>query len=754
MKKIFSTVVVCFWACTQLFAQQIKGKIVDEHHSPMQFVNVALLSKSDSTFIKGVITDKDGVFVLKSHENNGILKLSYIGYQTIYRNCGENDLGIITMKESNVELSGVTVKGKRPTVKVDLNKITVDVAHSYLQYLGKATDILGKIPGLTPDLQLLEGGSPTFILNGRVVNMNELAAIPSSEIKKIVVDSNPTVEYSASNKGVVYITTKTTLENTLSSEISNTSIFARNYMDMVNATINEKYKRVSNLLSVGFSYLNTTQIDNTTETVFLPQKTIESAKERQTHGKGKVFDCFYSMNWEICKRQSLGVQYTGNIGKSNINEPTKQIKNGKEMIFSQIKNGGEYMHSASVNYNNTIDSTRNLSFIADYTLKHSDDKGLADASPSVNTNSRGDYHIAGARLSYNSRRKWANIAMGTFCSTMSNKGEYTYNTDAEKYNTHENLFGAYLSLSKQFKGFYLQGGLRMEADHRKLETNTSGVFTDSTEWRLFPNLVMKKSLTEKSSIGLSVGQTISRPSFGDLNPGLYYYDAISYKVGNPQLKPSITTNVKLSYNYGDFFSSVAYNRIQNKIIELPVWTDKSIDNKNIKWMPMNFEKASNVVATAVYYYSFGPIQGDITGSFTQPFVKANYLGEEHFWNKPSWYFGVNAQSPLSHHSLVALNGSFDSGGVSTLFEHENSWTINITYMHQLLRDKLTLIVALNDIFHTDRGNNWIMKYNNIKTTMHTNGDTRYLMVKLTYNLGKLQLDDSKKTASKELLNRF
>ena len=701
-----------------------------------------------------MITDKDGVFVLKSHENNGILKLSYLGYQTIYRNCGENDLGIITMKESNVELSGVTVKGKRPTVKVDLNKITVDVAHSYLQYLGKATDILGKIPGLTPDLQLLEGGSPTFILNGRVVNMNELAAIPSSEIKKIVVDSNPTVEYSASNKGVVYITTKTTLENTLSSEISNTSIFARNYMDMVNATINEKYKRVSNLLSVGFSYLNTTQIDNTTETVFLPQETIESAKERQTHGKGKVFDCFYSMNWEICKRQSLGVQYTGNIGKSNINEPTKQIKNGKEMIFSQIKNGGEYMHSASVNYNNTIDSTRNLSFIADYTLKHSDDKGLADASPSVSTNSRGDYHIAGARLSYNSRRKWANIAMGTFCSTMSNKGEYTYNTEAEKYNLHENLFGAYLSLSKQFKGFYLQGGLRMEADHRKLETNTSGVFTDSTEWRLFPNLVMKKSLTEKSSIGLSVGQTISRPSFGDLNPGLYYYDAISYKVGNPQLKPSITTNVKLSYNYGDFFSSVAYNRIQNKIIELPVWTDKSIDNKNIKWMPMNFEKASNVVATAVYYYSFGPIQGDITGSFTQPFVKANYLGEEHFWNKPSWYFGVNAQSPLSHHSLVALNGSFDSGGVSTLFEHENSWTINITYMHQLLRDKLTLIVALNDIFHTDRGNNWIMKYNNIKTTMHTNGDTRYLIVKLTYNLGKLQLDDSKKTASKELLNRF
>ena len=47
-----------------------------------------------------------------------------------------------------------------------------------------------------------------------------------------------------------------------------------------------------------------------------------------------------------------------------------------------------------------------------------------------------------------------------------------------------------------------------------------------------------------------------------------------------------------------------------------------------------------------------------------------------------------------------------------------------------------------------------MKYNNLKTTMYTNGDMRQLMLKLSYNLGKLELDNSKKTASKELLNRL
>ena len=115
------------------------------------------------------------------------------------------------MKEISTELSGVTVKAKRPTIKMSLDKVTVDISNSYLQHLGKVTDILKRIPGLTSNLQLLEGGSPTFVLNGKVTTVQELAAIPSSEIKRIIVDSSPSAEYSASNKGVVYITTKTLL---------------------------------------------------------------------------------------------------------------------------------------------------------------------------------------------------------------------------------------------------------------------------------------------------------------------------------------------------------------------------------------------------------------------------------------------------------------------------------------------------------------------------------------------------------------
>lgn len=46
-----------------LFAQQITGKIVDEHNNPLEFANIVLLSLPDSTFITGTVSDVNGHFI-------------------------------------------------------------------------------------------------------------------------------------------------------------------------------------------------------------------------------------------------------------------------------------------------------------------------------------------------------------------------------------------------------------------------------------------------------------------------------------------------------------------------------------------------------------------------------------------------------------------------------------------------------------------------------------------------------------------
>ena len=47
-----------------------------------------------------------------------------------------------------------------------------------------------------------------------------------------------------------------------------------------------------------------------------------------------------------------------------------------------------------------------------------------------------------------------------------------------------------------------------------------------------------------------------------------------------------------------------------------------------------------------------------------------------------------------------------------------------------------------------------MEYDKIRTTMDSDFGTQYLMVKLNYNFGRSKLDNTKKSASKDIIDRL
>jgi len=84
--KIRSILIIKFLMLSLCTFAQIKG-IVREKDSnlPMEFVNVTLLSASDSAFITGTTTDSLGMFTIPNTITNGILKVSYIDCKTQFR---------------------------------------------------------------------------------------------------------------------------------------------------------------------------------------------------------------------------------------------------------------------------------------------------------------------------------------------------------------------------------------------------------------------------------------------------------------------------------------------------------------------------------------------------------------------------------------------------------------------------------------------------------------------------------------------
>ncbi|MBR4388763.1 MAG: carboxypeptidase-like regulatory domain-containing protein, partial [Prevotella sp.] len=109
----------------QAKTHDLGGKVIDENGQPMPFVNVVLLSLPDSTFVQGATTDEQGMFKIVTNINEGLFKVSNVGYETLYIKAG-NGL-TIQMKEDTKLLGEVVVKSQLPKthVKGDAMRTTV-----------------------------------------------------------------------------------------------------------------------------------------------------------------------------------------------------------------------------------------------------------------------------------------------------------------------------------------------------------------------------------------------------------------------------------------------------------------------------------------------------------------------------------------------------------------------------------------------------------------------------------------------------
>ena len=105
------------------------GRVIDEKGEPMPYVNVVLLSLPDSAFVQGAMTDMDGVFKIVTDVNEGLFKVTSVGYQTLYINAGQNLT--IQMKEDTQLLNEVVVKGQLPKTHVKGDAMRTTVAGTF-----------------------------------------------------------------------------------------------------------------------------------------------------------------------------------------------------------------------------------------------------------------------------------------------------------------------------------------------------------------------------------------------------------------------------------------------------------------------------------------------------------------------------------------------------------------------------------------------------------------------------------------------
>ena len=150
MKLVFTCLFVFVYSSIA-FSQTLIGWVIDEKSQPLPYANVVLLSLPDSAFVTGTVSDESGAFTLKANPTNLLLRVSSIGYATIYNKVRKSDLGVIQLLPDAQLLGEVVVKGDLPKVQLKGDAQVTNVQGTILEKAGTGNDLLSKLPGVSAE---------------------------------------------------------------------------------------------------------------------------------------------------------------------------------------------------------------------------------------------------------------------------------------------------------------------------------------------------------------------------------------------------------------------------------------------------------------------------------------------------------------------------------------------------------------------------------------------------------------------------
>jgi len=116
------------------------------------------------------------------------------------------------------------------------------------------------------------------------------------------------------------------------------------------------------------------------------------------------------------------------------------------------------------------------------------------------------------------------------------------------YQSNDNVYAAYATISSSIKDFGYKVGLRAESSNYTGELlNTKETFSNSYPISLFPSLFLSQKLNGNQELQVSITRRINRPNFFQLIPFTDYTDKLNITKGNAGLVPEFTQSVEMSY---------------------------------------------------------------------------------------------------------------------------------------------------------------------------------------------------------------
>ncbi|WP_266364893.1 TonB dependent receptor [Tellurirhabdus rosea] len=604
----------------------VSGEVKDAAGGPLEFATLLLVRATDSTLVKGEVSDAAGVYRIDGvGAGQYRIAATLVGYRktfsepfTLTAEKPGYTVPVLTVAQESRTLGEVKVTAKKPFIEQHPDKTVVNVENSIVATGGTALEVLEKAPGVVVDQQndvlklkgqqgvlVMIDGKPSYLSAAEVMNL--LRNTPSSSVQSIELITKPSSRYDAAgNSGIINIRLK---RNNTPGGTNGSFTLGGGYGRYPKATTGLTLNHRSGNLSLFGSYNYDFRkgwgsidvlrwLGKGTDTTF----TVRNLGYRPNEARSHVFKA--GADYAFGSRTSLGLMVNGTLAdnRAQINNsnlvysPQGTLQSSTTFINTSSRNTERFV--ANVNFRHQFDSTgrvggpRELTLDADYSRVNIDPYDLMTTrqysaggepvgQPLLQRNtSPSEVTVRAAKLDYvHPFGKDAKLEAGWKSSYVTtdnnvlfenqNAGGWTGDPRRSNHFIYdETIHAAYVNGNRTLGPWTVQAGLRLEATDSRGNSITMNRIVDRQYVNLFPSLFVTRNLGKDHQLRYSYSRRIDRPSYFDLNPFIYVMDVYTYREGNPFLKPQYTNAFELAYTYkGESTVSLSYNRTTDVITQ-------------------------------------------------------------------------------------------------------------------------------------------------------------------------------------------
>lgn len=703
---------------------------------------------------------------------NRIIPLFFIA--GIFANAQEKKK--IDSAEAVREIQAVTLEGKKKLIERKVDRTVFNVENSVTVQGGDAMDALKVTPGVKINgetIGLTGKSSVKVMVNDKVVQLdgeelqNYLKSIPTANILKIEVITNPPAKYEAEgNSGLINIQLKEAKQNNSSATLRSSyqQGFYAQFMEGVGFSYRKN--KLAVLADVGYRFgknLYTNEIN-----YFYPSEHWQNSIFIRNNRKNLA--PLLNISYDLTDKTSIGAQFLGSFTNRSADEFYDNYSHnyGDNSLLKYYKtygyNSGNVQNiSLNLNLAHKIDEKgKKYSVDADFFEAKSPRNGyfnsdLNDYSTNISDRQRGlnsslqtitNYSI---KTDFELPYEWAQLSLGAKASSTRTKNlvdtqfyQLSANTLISEQTNHfeytENNEALYISATKSFgKKWEAKAGLRGEYTQTEANSISVNEQYDRDYFKLFPSAYLSYKPNENNTISANYGRRIGRPAYWQMDPAKKYSNPKSYVTGNPFLQPTFSNLLELNYNFKSLLSlNLYYFNSKDDISQMQYHnaTDESVIMRHENYA--NSKGSGGTLSINYSPFKWWQSTTEISASYneTNPFLNIFSARKYSGWGgytSTNNTFTLNKAKTFS----ASLNYWYSFPSLSWGISDASS-SLDIGFKYLALDKKLTIGLNFSDIFKdsqpkfTDLSKEYVQSF-------HQYYDSQNVRLSLTYKFGNSKI---------------